>query len=758
MPLAPSLRFFKYDPVVPTTEFIVPFPLFSNDEILVIVGSDAVEDYSVNSTFSDGVSQGAVVVLATAVSDVSVYLIGNRPIQLPSEYRSNSPNFAELVYLDMQKVVAMQQEAYRDGLRSLRVSSSYEGDGITVSNPEVGRVLIGTEDGFTNGPSRVFAAHYQYEAAPEDATDHDLTTAGGYKFYALASEDGTTEYDQVEPDFFTSAPPTKTIYPNSEVRLEKFDIQGQDTDTVVPRDVSTQLKTALDASSDEGLMLVAPGGLIGAVNPRMNGNVKLRGIHRDLTIFKNLDPTQTFLGTETGGIGGVSLAHFTVDGGWDLKRPDGGGSNWAFEASEFAATEDTAEVFGINLWQGSNSGDSDNLLQWIHIDSVAGSGIRRAGPGNGFTFGLSTKRTARWAAFIDDAQDEHMMFLNFGVSGLGGLNLRGGSHIIENAKLWFIGMAQGGEPEAALDIINSGTGNHQCRNIVTSDTAGTAIYIQGRNNVVTAQCLGTASLATAGGDVASGFGNPDLTQSDYAIVHCGNSSDNTVTASVHDKKLSAGEQSDVRPARLTELCQNNHITLIPRSNRDLLETIPFQTGPDAVFEAQKIRDEGFVNFVKYENGGYLHYANVGGLTTLAVSSTTNSINNRGAKAFAAQHFLADVERWITSIGYGEDGKWIFDDTGEYVSTIVDSIQSDPTDILFTPTRGDRYLISDTPASNTVWAGNNFSRAGQIATFTGRGANRNVSDAWVYAVPVEGHTLFNSDTSTTLTYDANDEWV
>lgn len=217
MTLAFDDRYIKYDPVVSTDTFIVPFPIYSADDLGVIVDGTEITAYSVTATFTDGVCEDAEIVLVTAVDDVSVEIYGNREPRAIGRYVGNSPNLASQLEIDVERLTAVQQELYRDMGRAAKVSLSS-----TVSpaleDPVVGAILIGTADGWVNGPtvdSLVTAPSSQnrfttvaelldytgdalvigstvevlrpYAAYAVVSSGEDVTTAGGDKLQVVAS-------------------------------------------------------------------------------------------------------------------------------------------------------------------------------------------------------------------------------------------------------------------------------------------------------------------------------------------------------------------------------------------------------------------------------------------------------------------------------------------------------------------------------------------------------------------------------------------
>jgi hypothetical protein len=113
MTLAPSDRYVVYNPSVDTTDFIVPYPIFSDEDLRVTINGDDTDLFTVNATFVNGRAEGAVVVLSSAVVDIPVEIIGARVPRRDNRYRNNSPDLAENVQQDMDALTAVLQEQVR---------------------------------------------------------------------------------------------------------------------------------------------------------------------------------------------------------------------------------------------------------------------------------------------------------------------------------------------------------------------------------------------------------------------------------------------------------------------------------------------------------------------------------------------------------------------------------------------------------------------------------------------------------------------
>lgn len=107
-------RYKRYDPVVSTTEFIVDFPVFDDDDLSVFVASEETVAYTVDSTYVFGVSNSTTITLNSAVSGVSVEIYGSRQPARGSNFLGNSPLFSGNIQRDMDALTAVQQEMYRD--------------------------------------------------------------------------------------------------------------------------------------------------------------------------------------------------------------------------------------------------------------------------------------------------------------------------------------------------------------------------------------------------------------------------------------------------------------------------------------------------------------------------------------------------------------------------------------------------------------------------------------------------------------------
>ncbi len=124
MTLSISTRYKKYEPTVSTDTFLVTFPIFSTDDLRIVVDGAETELYSITATFVDGRSDDASVILNSAVTDVDVEIYGARSPRRETSYINNSPNLAELFQRDADAITAVQQEQATNFLRAILLPAS----------------------------------------------------------------------------------------------------------------------------------------------------------------------------------------------------------------------------------------------------------------------------------------------------------------------------------------------------------------------------------------------------------------------------------------------------------------------------------------------------------------------------------------------------------------------------------------------------------------------------------------------------------
>lgn len=147
MTLAPSNRYKLYQPVVLTTDFPVPFPIFDTDDLEVRVDGEITALFTVTATFDEGRSDDAEIVLNTSVTNVDVEIYGKREPRRDDDYIPNSPNLSDQFQTDIEAVTATQQEQARDFNRGIKlpveVGVSYE---VLGTAAERANLLLGFDD------------------------------------------------------------------------------------------------------------------------------------------------------------------------------------------------------------------------------------------------------------------------------------------------------------------------------------------------------------------------------------------------------------------------------------------------------------------------------------------------------------------------------------------------------------------------------------------------------------------------------------
>jgi hypothetical protein len=151
MTLSPSDRYMKYVPVVSTSTFLIPFPIFSADDLRVRVDGEDTELFSVTATFINGRSTNASFTLVTPAFMVDVEVIGTRVPARTNNYLATSPDLARNLQNDADILTAVQQEQARDYRRAIKGPLGFTGT--LELDPEVGSVLQWFDYGIGNGPT-----------------------------------------------------------------------------------------------------------------------------------------------------------------------------------------------------------------------------------------------------------------------------------------------------------------------------------------------------------------------------------------------------------------------------------------------------------------------------------------------------------------------------------------------------------------------------------------------------------------------------
>lgn len=123
MTLPANDRYILHQPTVLTTNFDIDFTLFDAADVTVYVDGVLQETgYSVSGTFTNGRSDDAQVIVASALVDVDVEIYGTRTPARANNYPGNNPNLAENLQRDMDEITSVQQEQSRDFKSGLKVS------------------------------------------------------------------------------------------------------------------------------------------------------------------------------------------------------------------------------------------------------------------------------------------------------------------------------------------------------------------------------------------------------------------------------------------------------------------------------------------------------------------------------------------------------------------------------------------------------------------------------------------------------------
>jgi hypothetical protein len=125
MTLPASTRYKLYQPVVLTADFAVTFPIFSTDDLKIVVDGSETELYSVTASFVDGRSDDAMITLNSEVSDVDVEIYGARIPQRENDYLPGSPDLGSNLQRDADQLTAVQQEQARDFKGALYISPQH---------------------------------------------------------------------------------------------------------------------------------------------------------------------------------------------------------------------------------------------------------------------------------------------------------------------------------------------------------------------------------------------------------------------------------------------------------------------------------------------------------------------------------------------------------------------------------------------------------------------------------------------------------
>lgn len=179
MPLSESTRYKLYQPVVLTDVYLVTFPIFAAADLRVQVDGVETNAYTVSATFTDGRSDDASITLTSAVTGVDVEIFGARAPRSDADFVSNSPQLADQVQLENEKLAAVQQEQVRDFARSVKLPVSAP-QSVEIGAPAAGYyVLASSADNTSIGWAPAAAAGVTFDPANFQPINSVLTAISG---------------------------------------------------------------------------------------------------------------------------------------------------------------------------------------------------------------------------------------------------------------------------------------------------------------------------------------------------------------------------------------------------------------------------------------------------------------------------------------------------------------------------------------------------------------------------------------------------
>jgi len=196
-PLAPNLRQTFYNPVVPTTDFPVGFPLFDNADVILLVDEVSIP-FTVTATYdSDGVSTDAVCKVPMPGVAGNVTVVGIRNTRRTDQYVSGRPLHIPDHNYSLNRLTAEIQEVRRDVARA--VKTQYGVPGKQISDIAEGHFWIADAAGnMTDGGSAADITHAQeYAQAAAASAQEALVHEQNAGLILEAVEDALEE---VTPD------------------------------------------------------------------------------------------------------------------------------------------------------------------------------------------------------------------------------------------------------------------------------------------------------------------------------------------------------------------------------------------------------------------------------------------------------------------------------------------------------------------------------------------------------------------------------
>ncbi len=188
---APDNRITTYNPTVATRDFPAHFPIFDNGDLAVMHDGDRRTDFTVTATYSDGVSNDAVVHFASGITG-EVRIIGERSPRRQNRFGSGAipPRDFNLAFDTVEGEV---QEARRDIDRS--VKSDFGEVGLIIeADIDDGRTLMKDGDRLAAGPD-IVAIGNDVEAAKNlvEGWASDIVSQGNVPIYGTVAGMGAIE-------------------------------------------------------------------------------------------------------------------------------------------------------------------------------------------------------------------------------------------------------------------------------------------------------------------------------------------------------------------------------------------------------------------------------------------------------------------------------------------------------------------------------------------------------------------------------------
>ncbi|WP_234839681.1 glycosyl hydrolase family 28-related protein [Sinorhizobium meliloti] len=178
---SPDARVSTYNPVVPTTEFPAGFPLFDNDDLIVIHNGIERDDFAVSAIYVEGVSTDAKAVFAVGITG-TVQVVGSRQPHRTNKF-GNGPLPSRDFNLALDTVESEVQELHRDVGRAVKVDVGADPVSITVGTGGQIPVFDDSGDlipGSPNGAGNMMREVYDPSSIGGDAFNtakHKLLTA-----------------------------------------------------------------------------------------------------------------------------------------------------------------------------------------------------------------------------------------------------------------------------------------------------------------------------------------------------------------------------------------------------------------------------------------------------------------------------------------------------------------------------------------------------------------------------------------------------